>query len=101
MLATTKQMRTLVRNLVKVASGGWASTTWTDKCKSKRTDVSNLRNVTFVLCEDGATALAKLQTAMFVLGYTNKVKVTISEADYMRRISGGVYLRINKCVLEK
>ena len=101
MLATTKQMRTLVRSLVAVQKGSsWGSATWTDKCVSKRADVSNLRNVTFRLCEDEVTALAKLQTAMFVLGYTNKVKVTVSEADYMRRISGGVYLRINKCVLE-
>jgi hypothetical protein len=101
MLATTKQIRALVRSLVAVQTGSYfGNSTWTDKCKSKRANVSNLRNVTFRLCEDGATALAKLQTAMFVLGYTNKVKVTISEGDYYARSSGGVYLRINKCVLE-
>jgi len=101
MLATTKQIRALVRSLVAVQTGSsWGSATWTDKCKSKRADVSTLRNVTFRLCEDGATALAKLQTAMFVLGYTNKVKITSTESDYFTRTAGGTYLRINKCVLE-
>ena len=101
MLATTKQIRALVRSLVAVQQGSsWGSATWTDKCKSKTTDVSNLRNVTFKLCEDEATALAKLQTAMFVLGYTNKVYVTSTQSDYFTRTTGGTYLRINKCVLE-
>ena len=102
MLATTKQMRTLVRSLVAVQQGSsWGSATWTDKCKSKKTDVSNLRNVTFKLCEDEATALAKLQTAMFVLGYTNEVHVTSTQSDYFTRTAGGTYLRINNCILEK
>jgi len=100
MQATTKQIRALVRSLVAVQTGSsWGSATWTDKCKSKITDVSNLRNITFRLCEDEVTALAKLKKAMFALGYTNKIKVTHSEQDYMRRIGGGTYLRINKCVL--
>ena len=101
MLATTKQIRALVRSLVAVQQGSsWGSSTWTDKCKSKTTDVSNLRNVTFKLCEDEVTAIAKLQTAMFVLGYTNKVHVTSTQSDYFTRTTGGTYLRINKCVLE-
>jgi hypothetical protein len=101
MLATTKQMRTLVRSLVAVQTGSsWGSATWTDKCKSKRADVSNLRNIAFRLCEDEVTAIAKLKTAMFVLGYTNEVHVTSTQSDYFTRTTGGTYLRINKCVLE-
>jgi hypothetical protein len=53
-----------------------------------------------MLAEDGAKAVAKLQLAMFLMGYTNKVKTTISEVHYAARTGGYTYLRINKCVLE-
>jgi hypothetical protein len=96
MLATTKQVRALVKGLCSVRTHSY-----TDKCKSIKTDVSNLRNVTFMLCEDGAKAVAKLELAMFLMGYTNKVKTTISEVHYAARTGGYTYLRINKCVLEK
>ena len=101
MLATTKQIRALVRGLVAVQTGNYfGSSTWTDKCKSKQADVSTLRNVTFVLAEDGKQAVAKLELAMFLMGYTNKVKTTRSKYDVLARSGGSTYLRINKCVLE-
>lgn len=100
MLATTKQVRALVRGLVQTTRNWGNSGTWTDKCKSIKTDVSNLRNVTFMIAEDGAKAKAKLELAMFLMGYTNKVKTTTSEVHYAARTGGYTYLRINKCVLE-
>ena len=92
MLATTKQVRALVKGLCSVRTHSYTD-------KSKRG--SNLRNVTFMLCEDGQQAVAKLQLAMFLMGYTNTVKTTISEVHYAARTGGYTYLRINKCVLEK
>ena len=92
MLATTKQVRALVHGLVAVRAHSY-----TDKRKRG----SNLRNVTFMLCEDGDKAVAKLQLAMFLMGYTNTVKTTTSEVHYAARTGGYTYLRINKCVLEK
>jgi hypothetical protein len=54
-----------------------------------------------MLCEDGAKAVAKLELAMFLMGYTNKVKTTTSEVHYAARTGGYTYLRINNCILEK
>ena len=92
MLATTKQVRALVHGLCSVRAHSYTD-------KSKRG--SDRRNVTFMLCEDGNKAVAKLQLAMFLMGYTNTVKTTTSEVHYAARTGGYTYLRINKCVLEK
>ena len=92
MLATTKQVRALVHGLCSVRTHSYTD-------KSKRG--SDRRNVTFMLCEDGAKAVAKLELAMFLMGYTNKVKTTTSEVHYAARTGGYTYLRINNCILEK
>jgi hypothetical protein len=94
MLATTKQVRALVKALC-----GVSTQSYTDK--SAQGD--NRRNVSFILWEDKEQALQKLQLAMFVLGYTNTVKTTTSKHTSLGswRTGGSTYLRINNCILEK
>ena len=85
MLATTKQVRALVRGLCSVRTHSYTD-------KSYRDD---RRNVTFMLCEDKQHAQEKLQLAMFLMGYTNTVKTTTSEVHYAARTGGYSYLRIH------
>ena len=85
MLATTKQVRALVRGLCSVRTHSYTD-------KSYRDD---RRNVTFMLCEDKQQAQQKLQLAMFLMGYTNTVKTTTSEVSYAARSGGYSYLRIH------
>ena len=85
MLATTKQVRALVRGLCNVRTHSYTD-------KSYRDD---RRNVTFMLCENKQQAKDKLQLAMFLMGYTNTVKTTTSEVSYAARSGGYSYLRIH------
>ena len=85
MLATTKQVRALVRGLCNVRTHSYTD-------KSYRDD---RRNVTFMLCEDKQKAKDKLQLAMFLMGYTNTVKTTTSKISYEARSGGYSYLRIH------
>jgi len=85
MLATTKQVRALVKGLCSVRTHSYTD-------KSYRDD---RRNVTFMLCEDKQKAQEKLQLALFLMGYTNKVKTTTSEVSYAARSGGYSYLRIH------
>ena len=86
MLATTKQVRALVKGLCSVRTHSYTD-------KSKRG--SDRRNVTFMLCEDKQRAQEKLQLAMFLMGYTNTVKTTTSKVSYAARSGGYSYLRIH------
>ena len=89
MLATTKQVRKLARSICTV--GG---RTYTDisASKRKRKIKDNLRNVTFSIRYNFAQEEAQsLREVLFLMGYTNTVKVTLA---------GTCYLRINNCVLE-
>jgi hypothetical protein len=89
MLATTKQVRALVHSLCTVYKGSYTDVS-ASKRKSKIKD--NLRNITF--CAQYSTTqqdAERLRAAMFMLGYTNKIKVTLGKYSY---------LRINNCILE-
>ena len=94
MLATTKQVRALVKGLCEVRGQSYTD-------KSAQGD--DRRNVSFMLYENKEQALQKLQLAMFVMGYTNKVKTTTSKNVSVGswRTGGYDYLRINNCILEK
>jgi secreted Zn-dependent insulinase-like peptidase len=85
MLATTKQVRALVRGLCNVRTHSYTD-------KSYRDD---RRNVTFMLCENKQQAKDKLQLAMFLMGYTNTIKTTTSKVSYAARSGGYSYLRIH------
>jgi hypothetical protein len=87
MLATTKQVRKLVRSVCVVDERSY-----TDVSACKRKTGTNLRNVTFFIRFSTAEAQAqRLREAMFLCGFTNKVKTTLGAT---------CYLRINNCVLE-
>lgn len=95
MFASTKLVRKIVRSINNGAVYGYS---YTDKCKR----VENLRNVTFFIDANKAENVKeKLQLALFVAGYTNKVKVTTSKEYSNGFLRGGgiTYLRINNCVL--
>ena len=98
MFASTKFVRNVVRSIVEVDN-----VSWSDKCKSKKQNVENLRNITFRVFENDAklaSVKANLELALFVAGYKNKVKVTTSKYCASVRAGGYTYLRINKCVLD-
>ena len=93
MFATTKLVRKIVRSIAKDNVYGYS---YTDKCKR----VENLRNVTFFIDDHKAEDVKeKLQLALFVAGFTNKVKVTTSKYNETVRGGGNTYLRIDNCVL--
>jgi hypothetical protein len=95
MFANTKLVRKIVRS---VANGAVYNYSYTDK--NKRDE--NLRYVTFFIDSDKAEGVkAKVQLALFVAGYNNKVKVTTSKEYSSGFVRGGgvTYLRINNCVL--
>ena len=96
MFASTKLVRKFVRSIAKDAIYNYS---YTDKTKED----NNLRHVSFFIYEDKAEDVkAKVQLALFVAGYTNKVKVTTSKEYSSGFVRGGgvTYLRINNCVLE-
>ena len=92
-LINTKLVRKLVRS---IANDSIYGKSYTD------INITNndLRNVTFFIDEHKAEDVKeKLQLALFVAGFTNKVKVTTSKYNEMGRCGGNTYLRINNCVL--
>ena len=96
MFASTKLVRKIVRS---VANGAVYNYSYTDKTKED----NNLRHVSFFIDADKAEDVkAKVQLALFVAGYNNKVKVTTSKEHNSGFVRGGgvTYLRINNCVLE-
>jgi len=96
MFASTKLVRKIVRS---VANGAVYNYSYTDKTKED----NNLRHVSFFIDSSKAEDVKeKLQLALFVAGYTNKVKVTTSKEYSSGFVRGGgfTYLRINNCVLE-
>jgi hypothetical protein len=87
MLATTKQARTLARSVCAVDGRSY-----TDVSACKRKTGTNLRNITF--CAQYSTTqqdAQQLREALFLCGYTNKVKTTLGKYSY---------IRINNCKLE-
>jgi hypothetical protein len=87
MLATTKQVRKLVHSICTVYTKSY-----TDVSASKRKTGTNLRNITF--CAQYSTTqqdAQQLREALFLCGYTNKVKTTLGKYSY---------IRINNCKLE-
>ena len=96
MFASTKLVRKIVRS---VANGAVYNYSYTDKTKED----NNLRHVSFFIDANKAEDVkAKVQLALFVAGYNNKVKVTTSKEYSSGFVRGGgvTYLRINNCVLE-
>lgn len=90
--ATTKQVRAIVRGLgVAYKSDIWGSYTWTDRCNDE-----NMRLVCFRISELAADdTLRKVNEALFLAGFTNKVKVTHSTGcKHITYSTGGTYLRI-------
>lgn len=95
MFASTKLVRKIVRN---INNGAVYNYSYTDKTKAD----NNLRHVSFFIDSSKADDVKeKLQLALFVAGYTNKVKVTTSKEYSSGFVRGGgvTYLRINNCVL--
>ena len=94
MLATTKLVRKLVRN---IAGDNIYGHSYTDINVTN----SDLRNVTFFVYEHKAQELAReIEAMLFIAGYKNKVKVTTSKYNETVRGGGNTYLRINNCVLD-
>ena len=94
MLATTKIVRKFARS---INGGGFEGDTWTDRgqrVSRKRDD--GMRHVAFRLHNKAAAdkLAAELAALLFMTGYTNEVKRTTSEGDWMRRTQGGEYVRV-------
>lgn len=95
MLATTKLVRKFARS---INGGGFGyAGAYTDRGQRvSRTHDDGMRHVAFRLHDKAAAdRLAReLEVALFLAGYTNKVKRTSSEGDAMRRNWGGEYVRV-------
>ena len=95
MFASTKLVRKIVRSIARDAIYNYS---YTDKTKAD----NNLRHVSFFIDSSKAEDVKEnLELALFVAGYTNKVKVTTSKEYSSGFVRGGgvTYLRINNCVL--
>lgn len=93
MLATTKQVRNIVRS---IAGASLYGNSYTDITKAN----NNLRNVTFFIdAHKAETVKERVALALFAAGFKNVVKVTTSKQHEFLRCGGNTYLRINNCVL--
>lgn len=91
MLATTKQVRTVINTLTDMTADGMYRRAWADKA----TDTTK-RNMAFRFwdAKEADAVASGLQTALTAFGYTNKVKRTSVRSDYMSRTEGGEYVRV-------
>jgi hypothetical protein len=92
MLANVKTVKQFVKSVADMQSTGWERRIWQDRNKRDAT----LRNVAFRFWDSAeADAVAEQLTVMlFAAGYTNKVKRTSKQTDYISRTSGGEYVRV-------
>ncbi len=92
MLANVKTVKQFVKSVADMSSNGWQRRIWQDKNKRDKT----LRNVAFRFFDDAeADKVAEQLTVMlFAAGYTNVVKRTSVDSDWMTRTEGGEYVRV-------
>ena len=93
MLATTKTVRKFARGIY----GKTFDTTWTDMSKRVSFAKDNgVRYVAFRLFNkaDADRLAENLQLTLFAAGYTNKVRRTTVDSDWMTRNIGGEYVRV-------
>jgi hypothetical protein len=96
MLATTKAVRSIMRNLgYKFTYNSWGAATWTDVRKAK-TAAANERYVVFKFYDkaEADNAAKQLQTILTLAGFVAKVKRTTSVGDAFMRSNGGEYVRV-------
>lgn len=94
MLATSKQLHNIVKNITDISGNAWGRRTWTDKRKAKGAK-PNERYVTFKFgSADEADFVADELREIFALtGITAKVTRTSTNDNYYSRSSGGEYVR--------
>ena len=92
MLANVKTVKQFVKSVADMQSTGWERRIWQDKNKRDTT----LRNMAFRFWDSAEAdkVAEQLTVILFAAGYTNVVKRTSKQSDYMSRTSGGEYVRI-------
>ena len=91
MQATTKQVKAIVQTLADMRGDGINRRIWADKA----TDTTK-RNMAFKFwsAKEADEVARRLQFTLATQGYTNKVKRTSVDSDYMARTEGGEYVRV-------
>ena len=92
MLANVKTVKQFVKSVADMTGNGWERRIWQDKNKRDTT----LRNMAFRFWDSAEAdkVAEQLTVILFAAGYTNVVKRTSKQSDYMSRTSGGEYVRI-------
>ena len=92
MLANVKTVKQFVKSVADMTGNGWERRIWQDKNKRDAT----LRNMAFRFWDSAEAdkVAEQLTVILFAAGYTNVVKRTSKQSDYMSRTSGGEYVRI-------
>ena len=92
MLANVQTVKQFVRSVADMSSNGWQRRIWQDKNKRDNT----LRNVGFRFFDSAEAdkVAEQLRVILFTAGYTNVVKRTSVDSDWMTRTEGGEYVRV-------
>ena len=92
MLANVKTVKQFVRSVADMKCNGWQRRIWQDKNKRDNT----LRNVAFRFFDSAEAdkVAEQLRVILFTAGYTNVVKRTSRDSDWMTRTEGGEYVRV-------
>ena len=94
MLATTTQVRNMVKSMADMSGNGWERRTWCDKRKAKSA-AANERHVTFKFynSREADFVADELREIFALTGIKAKVTRTTTHDDYMARRSGAEYVR--------
>ncbi len=91
MLANVKTVRGIVQTLCNLEGSGLYRRQWADKAVG-----ATKRNMAFRFWDEteADTVAKRLQAQLTAQGYTNTVKRTDVDSDYMTRTEGGHYVRV-------
>lgn len=92
MLANKQTVKSIVATLANMQGSRWGRRTWCDKTKIDA--AQRLLVFRFFSATEADTVAQKLQAALTAQGYTNTVKRTSVESNFMTKTEGGEYVRV-------
>lgn len=92
MLANKGFVRSIVNSIADIKGNSLYRQQWCDKTKVNSEE--RLLTFRFWNIKEADTVAKRLQDTITACGYTNKVKRTDVDSDYMARTQGGHYVRV-------
>lgn len=93
MLANRQTVKSIVATLANMQCNSWhRRRTWCNKTNVNA--AQRLLSFRFVDATEADTVAQKLQAALTAQGYTNTVKRTSVESNFMTKTEGGEYIRV-------